>query len=41
MKETYFKPFGPTIGKYNLSHTMIGKVNSFANKIIKNKRLNG
>ena len=37
MKETYYKPFGPTIGKYNLSHTMIGKVNSFTNKIIENK----
>ena len=37
MKETYYKPFGPTIGKYNLSDKMIGKVNSFANKIIENK----
>ena len=37
MKETYYKPFGPTIGKYNLSHTMIGKVNLFTNKIIENK----
>ena len=34
MKEKYYKPFGPTIGKYNLSNKLTDKVNYYANKII-------
>ena len=37
MKEKYYKPFGPTIGKYNLSNKLTDKVNSYANKIIDSK----
>ena len=38
MKETYYKPFGPTIGKFSLSSKMISAVNTFAKKIIEDKQ---
>ena len=38
MKETYYKPFGPTIGKFSLSSKMISTVNTFAKKIIEDKQ---
>ena len=38
MKEIYYKPFGPTIGKFSLSSKMISTVNTFAKKIIEDKQ---
>ena len=38
MKPTYYKPFGPTIGKFSLSSKMISTVNTFAKKIIEDKQ---
>ena len=38
MKEIYYKPFGPTIGKFSLSGKMISTVNTYAKKIIEDKQ---
>ncbi len=35
MKETYYKPFGPTIGKYNLSKKKIEDAKQLNIKTIK------
>ena len=38
MKEIYYKPFGPIIGKFSLSSKMISTVNTYAKKIIEDKQ---